>query len=792
MQLILIAIFLPVLAVPLLIYTSRALKNNLAWVAFACAVISALSVVIAGISAGWHGPLVLHLPWISHLGIHFSFLIDGVSLFFALIVTVMGALVCFYARFYLVETPLETGRFYSYLMLFMSAMLGTVFSNNLILLFLFWELTGIASFFLIGFFYEEEASRRGALMALIVTAGAGLVMLAGFILLGAFAGTYDVLEIISQKETAFVFQSGLLIPLLLIMIGAFAKSAQFPFHFWLPNAMAAPTPVSAYLHSAAMVKLGIFLTARLYPVLVESPLWMPLLVTIGFLTMTLGAVLALLSNDIKALLAYTTVSQLGFLIGVYGLGTEQGVTQDFFHILNHVFYKGSLFMVAGIIIHSMGIKDIRKMGGLFKVMPLTAISCILAGAAMAGIPGTTGFISKELMVASIFDFFAIYKVAGIVLLLALGISAACLIATGLRLIIKLFFGTLPSDEAHAPHTPSLWFQLPPFILAACTLLFGLLPGLLGDFLHTMFVTGLHDGEGAHLAIWHGFTKELFFSLTVIIIGVGLFVFGNARQWAFTRIPAVLQFDDYYDKTMNGITTIAVKLTALVRTDRPSSYFPIILGFIGAALFLSLLSVSNRLPGLFQPDTISWLEAVTALIIGAFALAVILTKHWVAKLIALSVTGFLVSFYFMLYQAPDLALTQMMIEAVSLVLILLLLGRLPKIMEARELKKPVRLSVAAFKIGLSALVGLIMATLIMLITITAHPAPVGDYVKEHTVPLAEGANAVNTILVDFRGFDTMGEISVLVISMLGILGLLMKRQQLLKNQPKRLTGKKETD
>ena len=354
-------------------------------------------------------PIVISYPWVPSMGptgpggfggINLTFIVDGLSLFYGGVVSVMGVLVFLYASEYLDDHYEFRHRFFAYLTAFMGAMLGTVFSGNLLLLFIFWELTGLTSFLLIGFLHGDPVARRGARMALITTATGGLAMLGGLILLAQVSGTLEIARLLSDDFTVNPGAHGLFsAAFVLIMIGAFAKSAQFPFHFWLPNAMTAPTPVSAYLHSATMVKLGVFLVARLYPVFVGHEWWSPLLVTIGFGTMVLAACFAFLSNKLKAILAYSTVAQLGYLIGMYGLslGPDAVVRFDLVHVLSHVFYKGCLFMVVGIIDHSTHIKDIRQLGGLWKTMPLTVLACILAAASMAGIPPTLGFLSKELL-----------------------------------------------------------------------------------------------------------------------------------------------------------------------------------------------------------------------------------------------------------------------------------------------------------------------------------------------------------------------------------------------------------
>ena len=649
----------------------------------------------------------------------------------------------------------------------MVAMLGTVFSNNMILLFVFWELTGIASFLLIGFSFKKEISRIGARMALLVTGSTGLIMFVGLIFLSLFTGTYDLNTLLSMQKDNFsnvVF----VIPFVLIILGAFGKSAQFPFHFWLPNAMAAPTPVSAYLHSAAMVKLGIFLTARFFPIFSGLEQWPVLLMSVGFLTMLVGAVYSLFTADLKGVLAFTTVSQLGYLIGYYGLGAINGVEHDFFHILNHVFYKASLFMIAGIVIHSVGTKDIRKISGLFSAMPLTAIATIFAAASMAGIPGTTGFLSKELLIEQILHTTLPFGISSMVLIGIVMVSAASLFATGLRLVKNVFFG----EKVEVEHKPSLFFQLPAFILASCTVLFGLFPSVLESFLNKLHVPGLHVANPYHIKIWHGFNTALLISTLIVVSGIILYQIINATKWKVDKLPLMLQFDTGFNAFISSTETIARSVNHFFRFHKVQDYLFMTLLFM-SMIFLYFIYpyMSLELFGLLFQQNISMLNALTIFIMIIATFSVLFARKWISKLVALSVLGFLIAFYFVIYKAPDLALTQLMIESVSLVLVLIFVGKLSVTAEKKELEQN-SFSIRKFiSILIASAMGLSVFTIIMNIMNKPDLNPMGNYFLQKTVPLAGGTNTVNTILVDFRGFDTMGEISVLVIAALGVIGLL---------------------
>lgn len=780
--LLLLAIFLPFVSCPLIALSK--LKSHTGWLTLFFPILSTLAIIAIAMNLGWGASHVFEVPWIPSLGINLSFLFDGLSTFFGLIVSGMGILITFYAKFYLTDKYKFQNRFYAYLMLFMASMLGTVFSNNLMLLFVFWELTGLASFFLIGFTHEDESARLGAQMALVVTALTGLMLLIGVVITGIFTGTYDLSQLIHNPSWIGAKTAWMNVALIFFLIGAFGKSAQFPFQFWLPRAMAAPTPVSAYLHSATMVKLGIFLIARIYPIFISSHWWSPTIITIGFITMVLGSILALLSNDLKQILANSTVSQLGFIIAFYGMGTLGGVQHDYLHIMNHVLYKGSLFMFAGIIDHATGTRDIRKLGGLFKSMPFTAVAFLVTALSMAGIPGTLGFISKELMLTEIMN--TVHSQGGGIywlLPIGMGISAIGMVAFSMRLFINSFFGSISSESKSHLHRPSFWFQLPAILPAIFVLIFGLWPNLLGAALEKLSVAHLQANHLSHLAIWHGFNLPLGLSACMITLGVGLYILGQKLDWNFTSIPRLLRFDEHYDCFFNGMLKHSKSVTTFLCGDKSFDFLPITIGaaiiIIGGhltwTLFHSRYFLLSFLSYLQHTNKPHFLELFTSILILLGAVGTVFYKTWMKKLIALTVTGFMITFYFVLYQAPDLALTQMLIETASLILTLLFLTRLPKSDEIKNQKAKLNPQQRTFAIFASLSIGIIL--FVLMISFIGNPSsePIGDFFIKHTLSLAEGTNSVNTLLVDFRGYDTMGEISVLVIAMLGVLGLLMRNK-----------------
>ncbi len=769
---------LPLLLGPLLGPLGRLLGRRVGWVALGFPALATAGLLELSRQLPAAGARVVEWSWIPSLGIHLSFLLDGLSLFFGLIVSGMGVLVFWYANFYLDDHYHHHGRFYAYLTLFMAAMLGTVLANNLMLLFVFWELTGLASFLLIGFLHEEEKSRVGARQALLVTGFNGLLMLAGVLLVRQVTGTLELHHLL-RDGLPLAEHGGLLgATLVLLMLGAFGKSAQFPFHFWLPNAMAAPTPVSAYLHSATMVKLGVFLCARLFPLFVEHPLWAPLLSGIGFGTMVLGAVLALHSHDLKAILAFSTMSQLGYLIGYYGLGAPGGVEYDYLHILNHVFYKGSLFMIAGVVIHCTGRQDIRDLGGLGRRLPGLAAACALSAATMAGMVGTTGFLSKEMMLKEIFEALRPHGVLGSYAAGCVLVTSVVKVAFAARFFVRVFLGPENAAWKDAFHRPSRAFQMPALFLAAAALGLGLFPMLLDPPLDVLAVTGLHR-PAEHLALWHGVTRELVVSTAVLLGGAVLFGFGQRTDWRWARIAPALRFDEFFESGLSALGRFTKWLTRAVQADRPVNYLPVILGFLvltvggaSAAALLGGVEPAAR-TGAFSGAGVRPLRTFAAGLIALAVLGVVILRRWTTQLISLSVAGFLTTFYFVLYRAPDLALTQILVEVATLVLVLVVLGRFPASAERGEWTHRPRTARRVLNGALAAGVGGLMTTLVLWSNTRPLRERVGERVAAATVELAKGDNAVNTILVDFRGLDTLGEITVLLIAMLGALGLLMR-------------------
>jgi NADH:ubiquinone oxidoreductase subunit 5 (subunit L)/multisubunit Na+/H+ antiporter MnhA subunit/multisubunit Na+/H+ antiporter MnhB subunit len=770
----------PFVAAGLMAVWGQRLGRWCGWLALPVPVVATglLVMVVAALEPG--SVHEVRLPWIPSLGVDLHVLADGLSLFYALVVTAVGTLVVVYACFYLDEHARQHERFYSYLLLFMGAMLMTVLSGNLVMLFVAWELTGLASFLLIGFSHDRKESAYGARMSLLTTAFTGLFLLVGVVLLGQVYGTYDLVAILGSEVPAGS-EPTLTWAFALCFVGILGKSAQFPFFYWLPTAMAAPTPVSAYLHSATMVKLGVFLTARLLPVFHHLDAWTPVLVLFGFGTMLLGAVLAVLSWDLKAILAYSTVSQLGLLIGYYGLfPAGVSVAWDYIHILNHVFYKACLFMVVGIVDHTCGTRDVREIGGLARKMPLVAVAAAVGVAAMGGAPFTTGFLSKEMLLKTTRGWWLEQDT------LAIWVFATVILASVLKIIfsIKIFHQTFlgpvtPAVRQHF-HRPSWGIQLPPLLLAGAAVWLGVGSVGFGRLTDRFSVSGQHVDQLDQLLIWHGWAPELWISLAIVGVGSLLYVGIHASSWSWARIPRWLQWMLAFDRLVDALPRVGRWTIAVTQGTRPMHYLPIILG---SALVLWLYAAGRGLDTwreqfaqtLLMPSEIYGGHRFFVAVLIAIALAVlVLARDWVLQLLALCVVGFLISFYFVLYKAPDLALTQILVETASLLLILMFVMRV-----RRARKVPASRPLSGYRVMrlvVSTAVGLAFGGLLLLVQPATPGADrVGDALLAASLPLAKGTNVVNTTLVDFRGIDTLYEAAVLLIATLGCLGLLMRRR-----------------
>ncbi len=733
--------------------------------AISTATINALSLalLLTHIPAVLRGEVVrADWPYLTQLGFNLHFFVDGLNLLFAFMILAIGLLVVVYARFYLSRND-PMGNFYTYLLLFQGAMVGVVLSNNTLLMIVFWELTSLSSFLLIGFWGHLAAGRQGARMALTVTAGGGLALIAGLLLLGQAAGSYDLTEILQRREQ--IQQSPYYHALLAcILIGCFTKSAQFPFHFWLPHAMAAPTPVSAYLHSATMVKAGIYLMARLWPVLSGTDAWFYSVATIGLVTMLIGAILALFEDDLKGLLAYSTISHLGLITMLLGIGTASAAVAAVFHIMNHATFKAALFMNAGIIDHEAGTRDLTRLGGLRRLMPFTATLGIIAAAAMAGLPPLNGFLSKEMMLEEVAHV-RWFNQPGLFAVLST-IAATSSVAYSLRYLFHAYFGPVRNDYPHKPHDPSFGLLGPPAILVSLVLLGGLFPETIAGLpLRTAALAVLQSPiPELHLSLWHGWTPALMMSMTAILVGSILLIAFRRVRHAWNRLPAI-NAKSMFETVMARKRTQTRRFSEWLHNGSQQRYLLItILATLlfGGYCFWRFDHGPGERPLLpLNPIVvIAW-----AIVIGASLLVVMNHRNRLLALITVNVIGLISSLAFVYLSAPDLALTQISVEVVTLILMLLALYFLPKLTtdehDTLHRYRDGAIAIAA-GLGVGALTWMVM---------TRDFTSLSKFYIENALVEGGGRNVVNVILVDFRGFDTFGEIMVLGIAALSIFALL---------------------
>ncbi len=698
--------------------------------------------------------------WIPTLGVDLNFKLDGLSLLFSLLITGIGALVYFYASYYLKNHP-YLNRFYCYLTLFMGSMLGLVLSDNLISIFVFWELTSISSFFLIGFNNEEESSRKSALTALGITGLGGFFMLGGFVLIYSITGTYSINELLTSSE---IIQNNALFPLVLFLIfgGAFTKSAQFPFHFWLPGAMQAPTPVSAYLHSATMVKAGIYVLARFSPVLNDGFLWNNTLMIVGGITMLYGAFHSILRTDMKGILAYSTISALGIIVFLLGIGNEYAFYGAVTFILVHALYKATLFLVTGIVDHAVHTRDISQISGLRKVMPLVFFASLIAALSSAGVPLTFGFISKDLIYEATMHFpdWALW-VTGIAVLT--NIFLAC---SGFMAGIKPFIGKLPEKHQNT-HKPSAFLWIPVVILSSLTLIFGFFPMLADDgILKFAFDSVSKIPAELYLKIWHGFNEILLLSGITIVLGLGLFLSKKHKSNAsfiekFNSVAPKTLVENLGERTRN----FASRYTRFFHNGYLRNYLITIIIFttllVGYRLFTTTpIEVNTKDLSGFRIYELT----IFVMIIAAIYFTIV-TKSRLTAIASLGIIGYCICLIFVFYGAPDLAMTQFTIDTLTVVLFVLVLFKLPPFLGYKSRAVKVRDTIVSVAFG----------GLMTLIALQALVSPAtketSKFYADNVYTLAKGKNVVNVILVDFRGFDTMIEGIVLSIAALGVYSLL---------------------
>ena len=758
-------VLLPLIGTLVPLLTERFGRNVCA---FSVALLPAWSLVLVLMHVGeiFDGEAIRQtIEWIPSMGLDLSFRLDGLSLLFLLLILGIGLLIILYARYYLSDKD-SMGQFYAYLILFMSAMVGIVISNNMIQLWMFWELTSISSFLLISFWSHKPDARKGARMALTVTGTGGLALLAGLLLLGNIVGSYDLDTVLASGDLIRA-HAAYPIALVLVLLGAFTKSAQFPFHFWLPHAMAAPTPVSAYLHSATMVKAGIFLLCRFYPALAGTDLWFMIVSLTGLITLLLGAYIALFKHDLKGLLAYSTISHLGLITLLLGLNSDLAAVAAVFHIINHATFKASLFMAAGIIDHETGSRDMRKLNGLMKYMPHTATLAIVAALSMAGVPLLNGFLSKEMFFAETLDQSMLGSLSWMIPLLAT-VGAAFSVAYSLRFIHDVFFNGEPIDLPKTPHEPPRYMKVPVEILVALCLAVGIFPAyLVGDLLHAAAFSVLANDVPMHsLSIWHGFNIPLFMSFLAMVGGITIY-YNRRHLFEFQA-----QFNEpdakyIFEGAVQSLIKFTQRIMATLENGSLQRYVFLMLLFtlvMSAYPLFELTQNAGSRPQL-PIDGVA-ITAALLLIISAIA-TVIWHRRRFLSLIYLSVVGLIVSLAFAKFSAPDLALTQLSVEIVTIILLLLALYFLPQSTQKESSNR--RLSI---DLTVSALIGCVIGT-ICFAMLTTPLNSISDFFIANSKTGGGGTNVVNVILVGFRGFDTLGEITVLGIAALGIFKLIAK-------------------
>ena len=714
--------------------------------------------------------VIEHWSWLPQLGIDLSFRLDALSLIFALLISGIGTLIYIYAYYYL-NPKNSLSKLYALLMLFMAAMLGISLSNNLIILLVFWEMTSISSFLLVGYWSNYDAAQRGSRMALTITGLGGLAMLGGFVLLGQITGTYQIDQIITMTST--IQASPLFVPtLLLILLGAFTKSAQFPFHFWLPNAMAAPTPVSAYLHSATMVKAGIFLLARLMPIFVGSALYHNLVTTIGLFTLCMAAFFAIFKEDLKGLLAYSTISHLGLIVCLLGIGSPLAVAAAVFHIINHATFKAALFMIAGIIDHETGTRDIRKLSGIWQLLPFTATLTMITAAAMAGVPLTNGFLSKEMFFTELLANLS----GGVAVLAAIVATLAGLfaVAYSARLVHGVFFDGdvgkgVPNKDAHEPH---IGMRAPAMILAVLCIAVGVLPALL---LEPIVNAGARASinqpafEGVHIAIWHGFNLPLLMSAIALVGGV-VFYFALAKNSRIREIDldpllGKLQGKVLFDDFLKHLLLNSRKLKRATETGSLQHYLLWIVVFAITMVAMPLIG-QGMTTGTRELIHAPAVAIVLWLLLFSACWMMLWFHHERIKAVLISgAVGLVVTLVFVTLSAPDLALTQITVDVVTTVLLLMSLSLLPQLTPYESSRS------RRWRDATIAIIGGLGIGWVAWLILTRDHNSISWFFLQQSLPLGGGSNVVNVILVDFRGFDTFGEITVLGIAAIGVLCLM---------------------
>ncbi|MDY8108370.1 putative monovalent cation/H+ antiporter subunit A [Fulvimarina sp. 2208YS6-2-32] len=759
-----VALILPFLAAAIAPLLTSVLKSHSTWL-LALAPLGAFLIFFAGVGEVAEGTVHrFGFEWIPSFDVAFSFRLDGLSLVFALLVTGIGTLIILYAGGYM-KGHKDQGRFYAFMLMFMGSMLGLVVADDLVTLFVYWELTSITSFLLIGFDHTRERARRGAVQALVITGGGGLALLAGFLAIRELTGLTSLSEILAAGDT--LRDSPYYLPiLLLVLAGAFTKSAQMPFHVWLPNAMEAPTPVSAYLHSATMVKAGVYLLLRMHPALGDTTAWMTILPAFGAVTLVVGALLAVRASDIKITLAYTTVASLGLLVMLIGVSSKTAIIGAVLYLIAHSFFKGGLFMVAGSVDHSAHTREIHRLGGLARHMPLTFVAAMLCALSMGGVTPFIGFLAKEEIYHAL-EYADAYHLA---ILAAAIVGNALMFAAAFIVALQPFVGTKPAHIDH-PHESGFRVWFGPLVLGVMSLVGALYYGVY----HALFSSPMASaayGEAVEIDIGWIPHLNLAFALScaTLVLGVIIYLASTRLRQGLASLLAAIGWgpDVGFDQAMRGLIKLASGVTRIIQNGRLDYYMTTVMIVMVVALWGSMWW-SGGFP---QVPTIPALEVYEWIILGLIVFgiaAVVLAKNRLQAIVALGVQGYAVAFIFMLQGAPDLAFTQFMVETLSVVILALVMTRL-KLQPSDHRPLAQKLPDATIAV----LAGIGFGLFLLAVVQAPFDRTLSDFFERYSYAIAHGRNIVNVILVDFRGIDTMGEIGVVMTTGLAVLALIRIR------------------
>ena len=756
-----LAILAPFLAAAIAPLVHRLFGSRTAWV---LAIIPAwMFVHFAGLieRVSFFEAYALSVEWIPAYGIEFSFFIDGLGLLFALLISGIGTLIILYSGGYLKGHP-DQGRFYSFIFLFMGSMMGVVLADNLITLFIYWELTSITSFLLIGFDHKRLRARRAAIQALVITGAGGLALLAGFVLMMLASDSTSFSEIASQPD--IIRNSPYYLPILiLVLAGAFTKSAQFPFHVWLPNAMEAPTPVSAYLHSATMVKAGVYLLMRVQPILGGTQAWMTILPLFGGTTLIIGTFLAIRQKDLKLMLAYTTVASLGLLVMLIGTSLEIAITGAVFYLFAHSLFKGSLFMVAGCIDHGAGTRDVTKLGGLKTFLPVTFVAAIFAALSMGGLPPFIGFLAKEEIYLGILDTsISSWIITGVAI-----IGNGLMLTIGLVVALKPFLGPKIKTPV-SPHEAPLLMLAGPVILSTL----GLLCAIFGEWVSGNLIgpaVSSITGHSIELQIQLGLHFNMPLLLSAITVAFGVLIYLNVDKARAAMVQCLdiinISPDRGFDHLMNGLVKFASKFTRIIQGGRLDVYLTVTFILTATAMLYPMWQANEwpAMPGM--PDLYFYEWAIMAIaVIGLFAM--IIAHNRLTAIVSMGIQGFAVAVLYILLGAPDLSFTQFMVETLSVVILALVMTRLS--LKERDARTSGRM---VFDVIVAVSCGLAFGLTLLAVTQGTFDPALSVFFSENSRVIAHGRNVVNVIIVDFRGTDTLGEIGVVTITGLAILALI---------------------